>query len=321
MGYRFRNLAFEGGGVWGVAYAGALEALEERGALANIERSAGTSVGAIAALCIALRFDGRRMKKILRDLDFRGLIAERAPFDFTTRYGWYTLDPLENWLAQVLEDAADNFAPAQKFSPESTFAGLAAKGCRDLHVFATDLNRRSVREFSATHTPDANVIKAIAASSAIPGFYQAVRFPDGYPDDHIYVDGGIVLNYPIMAFDTPEGINRDTLGFKFVRSFQSDNDEFDFGRVGEWARRIYDTIANQRTEIIRRAPAYYRRTVFLDAGGISPIDFDISDWQKNQLMERGRAAAMEYLDRYDREHSPWRRMARLFLPPPNRRTW
>lgn len=321
MAYRFRNLAFEGGGVWGVAYAGVLEALEERGALQAVERAAGTSVGAIAALCIALRYEGRAMKKILRDLDFRALIAERAPFDFTNRYGWYTLDPLEDWLANVLEGAGANFEPKQKFSRDVTFADLDSAGCRGLHVFATDLNRRAVQEFSARETPDASVVKAVAASSAIPGFYQAVRFPDGIPNDHIYVDGGIVLNYPIMAFDSNTGVNSDTLGFKFVRSFESEDPDFDFGQVGEWARRVYDTIANQRTEIIRRAPAYYRRTVFLDAGSISPIDFEVSDWQKKELMERGRKATIDYLDSYDREHSPWRRMARLFLPRVNRRTW
>ena len=44
---QFRNLVFEGGGVKGIAYAGAIGVLEERDILAGIQRVAGTSAGAI----------------------------------------------------------------------------------------------------------------------------------------------------------------------------------------------------------------------------------------------------------------------------------
>jgi len=46
---QFRNLAFEGGGVKGIAYAGASAVLEDKGILPNICRVAGTSIGAITA--------------------------------------------------------------------------------------------------------------------------------------------------------------------------------------------------------------------------------------------------------------------------------
>ena len=39
------NLVFKGGGVLGIAYAGAIESLEEKGLLKNIKRVAGTSAG------------------------------------------------------------------------------------------------------------------------------------------------------------------------------------------------------------------------------------------------------------------------------------
>ncbi len=43
----YKNLVFEGGGVRGIAYAGALKVLEERGLLQSVERVGGTSVGAV----------------------------------------------------------------------------------------------------------------------------------------------------------------------------------------------------------------------------------------------------------------------------------
>ncbi len=45
---QFRNLVFEGGGVKGIAYAGAIGVLEDKEILPDIRRVAGTSAGAIS---------------------------------------------------------------------------------------------------------------------------------------------------------------------------------------------------------------------------------------------------------------------------------
>jgi len=45
----FKHLVFEGGGVRGIAYAGAIEVLESNGILNSIESVTGTSAGAITA--------------------------------------------------------------------------------------------------------------------------------------------------------------------------------------------------------------------------------------------------------------------------------
>ncbi len=50
MTYQFRNLVFEGGGVKGIAYVGAIKVLEEKGIMPNIVRVGGTSAGAINAV-------------------------------------------------------------------------------------------------------------------------------------------------------------------------------------------------------------------------------------------------------------------------------
>ncbi|HSC39848.1 MAG TPA: patatin-like phospholipase family protein, partial [Chitinophagaceae bacterium] len=42
---QYKNLVFEGGGIRGIAYAGAVRALEESGRLGAVERTAGSSVG------------------------------------------------------------------------------------------------------------------------------------------------------------------------------------------------------------------------------------------------------------------------------------
>ena len=71
--YPFRNLVFEGGGIKGLAYGGALQVLEEQRILPQIERVAGTSAGAITAMLVALRYPPSEIRKLLFDLDFKQL--------------------------------------------------------------------------------------------------------------------------------------------------------------------------------------------------------------------------------------------------------
>ena len=59
----------EGGGVKGIALAGALEVLEERGYRVN--RVAGSSAGAIAGALAASGVSARKMVEILRATDYR----------------------------------------------------------------------------------------------------------------------------------------------------------------------------------------------------------------------------------------------------------
>ena len=48
-----RNLVFEGGGVKGIGFPGAIEALEKRGMLGGVKSVAGSSAGGITAMLLA----------------------------------------------------------------------------------------------------------------------------------------------------------------------------------------------------------------------------------------------------------------------------
>ena len=63
------DLVMEGGGVKGIALAGAIEVLEERGY--RVHRVAGSSAGAIAGALAASGIDGSTMVEILRATDYR----------------------------------------------------------------------------------------------------------------------------------------------------------------------------------------------------------------------------------------------------------
>ncbi|HSG99404.1 MAG TPA: patatin-like phospholipase family protein, partial [candidate division Zixibacteria bacterium] len=70
MAYHFRNLVFEGGGVKGIAYVGAMNVLKAKGILPAIKRVGGTSAGAINATMFAIGMSPEEQMAELQKLKF-----------------------------------------------------------------------------------------------------------------------------------------------------------------------------------------------------------------------------------------------------------
>jgi NTE family protein len=266
----FRNLVFEGGGVRGVAYAGALGVLEERGFLSGVRAVAGTSAGAFAALLLSLGYSPEGLADALRSIHFKTLEDHPNPLRVATHYGLYKGDVLREWIAAQVTGAG--------LPKELTFAELAATGARDLKVFATDLNICDTREFSAHTTPDTSVVGAVRASMSIPLMYAAWQFPDGKPDNHIYVDGGTVYNYPIGAFADPDGEDVATLGFRFKSGEKVPRvNELETDHFFDYARSLFAAIMSAQTIDFNHDPAQVHRSVMIDDLGYRASDLELSE--------------------------------------------
>jgi NTE family protein len=103
MTAQFRNLVFEGGGVKGIAYVGAIQVLAQRGALTGIRRVGGTSAGAINALILTLGYDLGEQKTILESTDFSRFMDDsfgviRDIRRLATKFGWYKGDFFSGWI-------------------------------------------------------------------------------------------------------------------------------------------------------------------------------------------------------------------------------
>lgn len=297
--YPFKNLVFQGGGVLGVAYAGAVRVLHSEGILDQIERVAGTSAGAIASLLLALRYDVAKIEQILLETDFKKFTTEARPLEFRDRYGWYSVKPLHEWLRKRIQEAGDHLR-GEPLSGDETFADFQNLGCRRIKVFATDLNTRNIAEFNVGSTPDVRVVDAVCASLTIPAFFQSFQFPDNNPNNHIYVDGGALLNYPIMAFDKRRGpVNSETLGFSLDENDDLGSvSDLGFGTFRNWAEHLYETVKRVQLNLLNMHEEHKNRTVFIDVGTISPVDFELTQDQKENLIANGKSATTAYLQFY-----------------------
>ena len=114
------NLAFAGGGVKVIAYAGALKALKDKDCLKNIQKVVGASGGAIAAFSIALGYQPEEIEDILKKIDFNKFSDHTSKWDQVYNlvfYGGLNSEKyLEEFLGQLLKDKG--------FDPDITFKQL-----------------------------------------------------------------------------------------------------------------------------------------------------------------------------------------------------
>lgn len=290
-----RNLVFEGGGVKGTAYVGALQVLEDQGILPQVERVAGTSAGAITALLVSLGYDLEEIRQIVLDsLDFSRLEDGNGIYRnsrrLVSRYGWYRGDYLlcfvENLIAQRLGSA------------DATFADLAQRarendGYRPLWVVGTDISTNRSRVFSADTHPDLPLAEAIRISMSIPFFFAARQLEEGGKEG-VYVDGAVLRSYPISIFDVDGRANPETLGFHLGTS---PIEHQPVNNIVEFTGQLFKSLVDVQLDALCRSPEDVARTVFIDCSKVESTNFKISPTQQCGLMEIGAQATAEYLAR------------------------
>lgn len=105
--YNIKNLVFEGGGVKGIAYGGALYELDKLNILNNIKRVTGISAGAITAVLLATGYNYSEIMDILKNINYNnfedddiGVLKDIKRF--FSDFGWYKGDFLKNWIGELI---------------------------------------------------------------------------------------------------------------------------------------------------------------------------------------------------------------------------
>ncbi|MFT5820046.1 MAG: NTE family protein [Crocinitomix sp.] len=287
---KIENLVFEGGGVKGIAYAGALQALETKNILKDVKRVAGTSAGAITAALVSLKYDAATITKVVNNTDFKTFEDHWNPLKIVTKYGLYKGQVLLNFIEKFFTDIG--------LPNTSTFQDLKDKGYHDLKLFASDLNLSEAREFSVDTTPNAIVAEAVRASMSIPIFFRAWKFSNGIPDEHIYVDGGVTYNYPITCFDK-DGSNPQTIGFHFGKLNEpKEPSDLDYDHIVDYVKTVFNMLLDSQKIDYEKDASEKERSVNINDFGISATNFSLTKEEKDKLYNSGQAATLKFLDTY-----------------------
>ncbi len=296
MKYPFRNLVFKGGGVLGIGYQGAYEALYKAEIYSQIEKVCGTSTGAISALFIGLGYKPEESREELLKLNFKSLQdgGWTSFYRLFQKYGWYKGNAFLEFFERLCEQKTGN--------PKITFADLHKRGFKQCYFIGTNLSKQTAQVFCYENTPNFSVADAVRISISVP-YYFTARMYQG----DIMVDGGVLQDYAIQIFDdslnyqnlkqNPEdfmGDSQHTLGFYLEFKQKS----VPINNLISFAENTLQAQLNQQQSELMGRPLDVARTVFIDTLGISPLDFKITQEQKEQLMEEGQKATQAYLEKY-----------------------
>ena len=333
MKYPFKNLIFEGGGVKGIGYVGALKALEDRKIIRNVSRVGGTSAGAINAVLLALGFTLKETEDILFSLNFRNFMDDswgiiRDTNRLISEFGFYKGDFFRDWMGRLIEKKTDN--------ENSTFNDLKNRKFRELYLIGTNLSTGYSEVFSAEHTPRMRVVDAARISMSLPLFFRAVR---NFRND-VYVDGGVFNNYPIKLFDRKKYVkkkdrdaltveteyyqpinenlkkhhpgsseyvyNKETLGFRLDSAKEiavfRDAAEPEHRKIEDffdYAGALIHSVLNVQEDQHLHSDDWHR-TIYINTLNVKTTDFDLPDEDKRNLVEQGELGVDKYFEWYDK---------------------
>lgn len=310
------NLVFSGGGILGLAYVGAMKALQEKKLLGNIKRYAGASAGAITAALLAIGFTPEELEKEIVKINFGDFLKkspvnieaiakdpnllmspENAPLILLFEIGQFGLcdgSVFNRWFLKMLKTKFIEGSTA--FSKSTTFSQLYAKKGIELSIVLCHANTSKTVIASHKNKELANmpIATAVRASMAIPFIYEPVVYPpeDALSKQNIYVDGGTMYNYPIEIFDDYDP--KKTLGFILgtEASILNPTHKKDTNLITHIAC-LMDAIKNVSYEYCFRMGNAYR-TIFIDTAGINMLNFSLTNAQKQTLITNGHSATLEY---------------------------
>lgn len=296
-------LVFEGGGVRGAAYAGAMMQLASYTDISQISFVGGSSVGAITATLVAVGYSPTQLLDLAYEVPYEQLMPKVNPIKRIYRLlryrGMYYSHPLKAFMREKVKAATDD--------SDINFAELKRIRGVDLRIVATNARLQKVLELSAQTTPDLPIVQAAIYSMTIPFIF----IPEKFCGFRI-TDGGVVLNYPIRLFDqvidpaTVLGIRLDT-----TQEVESSTDG-NFGYApGKYSSSLKDFALSHLNLLYERANKAYlkesdwRRTVFVDCGDISALDFNLAPEIIEDLVARGRVAVDRYSQDSNKHLDQW----------------
>jgi NTE family protein len=261
--------------------------------------------------------------KIHHFLDHVGGLVQKAEdvSILAHKIGLYPGTYLEQWLGPILAELGvrtfSDLKIEQSADPEMS---LAPDRRYRLVVHASDVTREQLvrlpwdYNYYGLHGDEQEVVGAVRASMSIPFFFDPVTIqtraadinvplPDGsfipqhYDAGEVtWVDGGMLANFPISAFDRLDGqpARWPTIGVK-LSSLQTVFPATQASRTAlSLAIRAMHTVLNEwdRYNVDQTTAA---RTIFVDNAGLKATQFDLSQEKQDELFLNGVLAATSFL--------------------------
>lgn len=316
------DLVLEGGGIKGIGLVGAVFELMKKGY--EFPRVAGTSAGSIVAAFLAAGASKEQLVEVMNRLDY-SRVPDRA---------WPGIPVISEGESLLLKAGAYRGHYIHAFLEEE-LAKLGVKTFKDLiapddpqadprfrkfHryklvVVATDVtNGRLLRlpwdyELLGLDPDEQSVATAVRASMSIPLYFEPVKIKTKGGKEIVLVDGGVLSNFPIQAFDRTDGKEPrwPTFGVKIIPDLPADMKELFPPLPGgalppiDMLERVAATAIVGHDQTYLERPCVQRRTIAVDTSEIGIVEFDAPPEKRETVRTNGEAAADRFLAGWDWE--------------------
>lgn len=257
-----------GGGTRLPAHVGVLTALQDL--QVEVPRLVGVSGGSIVASLHAAGWTPQQLHDLALEINF-GRFRGFSLYQLFFHGGLTSGDTFERWLDGLLKGARFRDLPT------------------DLAVVATDVRRSEPVVFDRESTPDYKVARAVRHSMGIP-----LLFAFQAHGDKLLVDGSIL---------SEDALHRDWAGDQTpvcLFRLRGESAEDEAGKRRPWfplPGYVQMLIRTFMTTLSREFvnARHWPRTVVVDVGRHSPVDFKLSRADKEWLFQRGYETTREVL--------------------------
>jgi NTE family protein len=332
------DAVFEGGGVKGIAFAGAIEAAERDAGVHEWVNLAGTSAGSIVAALLAAGYDSTGIQKLLADATYarfadcgpggkwlggmgnalmrmRGLAPGRYFLEWMSEH--LASSPLAAELGKTeltFADVRRRDLPPKEELPDITEEKYERAKYR-LHVIGSDITtgRMIILPDDLPDYSDENgqpfdkdsfpLVQAVRMSMSYPFLFTPVMLRREAKPVYV-VDGGLLSNFPIWLFDSPNP-KRPTWGFR-LHGGANVNEGLPYRKIPRplWAVPLLKAMFSAATEAWDREQmeaVVSARTVSIPTHQISTTDFGLTRAEADQLYAWGVNAAHDFFTAPDQQ--------------------
>lgn len=272
-----KNLVLSGGGVKGYAYVGVIKALEEYNIITNLKSIAGTSIGAVFAFLIILKYSFKELKELSTNLSLDKInnISTDNIFDFFNSKGIDDGHNSERIIKILLKAKTNKY--------DITFKELYEYNEITLNINSYRLNDHKDIIFNHLDNPNFSVIKAIRMSISIPFFYTPIKY-----QNFTYVDGGVKNNFLINLY---ENKIHETLGFLI----EENNSEVNVDDIQDFFKNIFYTLTSKIDKKITD-----KFNIISIKTDVNILEINIDTESRNILINSGYENTKKFFENYDK---------------------
>jgi len=185
---KIKHLVLSGGCVWGLNIVGMLiEAIDQHFVdMKEIETIWASSIGALIGVIMSLKIDPATI---------RDYVVKR-PWETVCKQNRHSVLEIYDGKGIIhrgfFENILEPLLTSVDLSCKTTLLQLYEYNGIEIHIYATEINEYKLMDFSFKTHPDWTVVDAIYASCCIP-----IIFVPLIRDGNCFIDGGLMLNYPI----------------------------------------------------------------------------------------------------------------------------